>query len=178
MVSSNPSAVLLLYGYWVTLCCLHRCGQASMHKAIAVTESGGSGAPQYLSLLMVSNSLLTQDINRISGYIPGKIVFFLMQVGACSDMAPTCLLPVVVVLQAWHGHLPAVVMILMQGVGTPQHQVQSSHCCCMAELLYCMWALCLVCNPATIVPDNPPLQVCKAGISQERRIWLTRHGQR
>ncbi len=24
------------------------------------------------------------DINRISGYIPGKLVFFLMQVGGCA----------------------------------------------------------------------------------------------
>lgn len=27
------------------------------------------------------------DVNRISGYIPGKIVFFLMQVGPISSMA-------------------------------------------------------------------------------------------
>lgn len=92
------------------------------------------------------------DINRISGYIPGKMVFFLMQVrggplgalasalaGVISNWCSPC--------KSWHRRVaqaPA-------GLGC-SHRPHS-------------------CRPTCRV------QVCRAGTGRPRRIWLTRHGE-
>jgi hypothetical protein len=106
------------------------------------------------------------DVNRISGYIPGKIVFFLMQARGSRITLP-CLHAVAQMLassQSTH-HISSVtpfkprVTLLVSLLRNCQSE---SHVRFQDAF-----------RPRSLLA----MQVCKAGLSRMRKIWLTRHGQ-
>lgn len=87
------------------------------------------------------------DVNRISGYIPGKIVFFLMQARKRKAGGG----------ERERGMAARLALQWITRGGSPSK--------------FSGWT-----GEAHPLPRVPP-QVCKSGLCRPRKIWLTRHGE-
>lgn len=111
------------------------------------------------------------DVNRISGYLPGKMVFFLMQV---SGLHPPCLPGARPYVQA---HPPRVAPALQIPLAPP-----AALCASLRKWSPCRSSrACLPCPARPACQSSRPAalvaQVCRAGVGRPRKIWLTRHGE-